>query len=113
VHLALHYKQVNTCHTQNIISMNCAYSNYPLIFKSKRGILDITFILEEPNKLNTLIQSHINYSTTWALNLSTSKHTRIKKIIHHTTEYPSKYAFTTVHKNYSLFIYHIHKFVKL
>jgi len=30
----------------------------PLIFKSKRGILDIAFILEEPNKLNTLIQSH-------------------------------------------------------
>jgi len=58
VHLALHYKQVNTYHTQNSISINCAYSHYPLTFKSKRGILDITFILEEPTKLNTLIQSH-------------------------------------------------------
>jgi len=50
----------NTYNTQNVISMNCAHSNYPLIFKSKRGILNITFILEEPNKLNTLTQSHIS-----------------------------------------------------
>jgi len=32
----------------------------PINLQSKRGILDITFILEEPNKLNTLTQSHIS-----------------------------------------------------